>query len=42
VDLLLCAVAAQRDLVLLHDDNDFAMAARHLADVRERRVQQLP
>jgi predicted nucleic acid-binding protein len=42
VDLLLCAVAAQRELVILHDDNDFAAAARHLTDVRERRVQQLP
>jgi predicted nucleic acid-binding protein len=42
VDLLLCAVAAQRDLVLLHDDNDFAAAARLLPEVRERRVQQLP
>jgi predicted nucleic acid-binding protein len=42
VDLLLCAVAVQRDLVLLHDDNDFAAAARHLTDLRERRVHQLP
>ena len=43
VDLLLCAVAAQRDLVILHDDNnDFTTAARHLTEVRERRVQQLP
>jgi predicted nucleic acid-binding protein len=42
VDLLVCAVAAQRDLVVLHDDNDFATAARHLGDIREVRVQQLP
>ena len=42
VDLLLCGAAAQRDLVLLHDDNDFATTARLLTDVRERRVQQLP
>lgn len=42
VDLLVCAVAAQRGLVVLHDDNDFATAAQHLAEVRDRRVQQLP
>jgi predicted nucleic acid-binding protein len=42
VDLLLCAVAAQQDLVLLHDDNDLTTAARHLLDVRERRVHELP
>jgi predicted nucleic acid-binding protein len=42
VDLLLCAVAAQQGLVVLHDDNDFTTAAKHLTDVRERRVQQLP
>ena len=42
VDLLLCAVAARRELVILHDDNDFTTAAAHLTDVRERRVQQLP
>ncbi len=42
VDLLICAVAAQRGLVILHDDNDLAAAAQHLTDVRERRVQQLP
>jgi predicted nucleic acid-binding protein len=38
VDLLICATAAQRDLVVLHDDNDFATAARHLPDLRERTV----
>ena len=26
VDLLICATAAQRDLVVLHDDNDFVTA----------------
>lgn len=42
VDLLICATAAQRGLVVLHDDNDFAVAARHLTDVTERRVQNVP
>lgn len=42
VDLLICATAAQRDLIVLHDDNDFTTAARHLSDVRERRVQNAP
>jgi predicted nucleic acid-binding protein len=42
VDLLICAVAALRGLIILHDDNDFASAAQSLTDVRERRVQQLP
>lgn len=42
VDLVLCAVAAQRGLVLLHDDNDFATAAQHLTELHERQVQQLP
>lgn len=42
VDLLICAVAAQRGLVILHDDNDFTTAAQHRTDLRERRVQQLP
>jgi predicted nucleic acid-binding protein len=42
VDLLICAVAAQRALVILHDDNDFANAARHLTEIRERRVRHLP
>jgi predicted nucleic acid-binding protein len=42
VDLLICAVAAQRGLVILHDDNDFVTAAQHLSEVRERRVHQLP
>jgi predicted nucleic acid-binding protein len=42
VDLLICAVAAQRGLVILHDDEDFVTAAQHLTELRERRVQQIP
>ena len=42
VDLLICAAAATRGLVVLHDDNDFVAAARHLPDLFERRVQTLP
>ncbi|MEV6631557.1 hypothetical protein AB0M54_12480 [Actinoplanes sp. NPDC051470] len=42
VDLLICACAAVRGLVILHDDNDFATAARHLPDLAERRVHSLP
>ncbi|MCW6005793.1 hypothetical protein K1W54_14575 [Micromonospora sp. CPCC 205371] len=42
VDLLVCACAAMRGLVILHDDNDFVAAARHLPDLAERRVDALP
>ena len=42
VDLLICATAAQRDLVVLHDDNDFATAARHLPDLRARSIHDVP
>ena len=42
VDLLICATAARRDLVVLHDDNDFATAARHLPDLRERVIRDVP
>lgn len=42
VDLLVCACAAIRGLVVLHDDNDFAVAARHLPDLVERPVRTLP
>ncbi|MDR2987700.1 MAG: PIN domain-containing protein [Nocardiopsaceae bacterium] len=42
VDLLICATAAQHDLVVLHDDNDFATAARYLPDLRERNVRDRP
>ena len=38
VDLLVCACAAVRGLVVLHDDNDVVVAARHLPDLAERRV----
>lgn len=41
-DLLICAVASQQRLVILHDDNDFATAAEHLTELRERRVGQIP
>jgi predicted nucleic acid-binding protein len=42
VDLLICATAAQHDLVVLHDDNDFATAARYLPDLRERNISDVP
>jgi predicted nucleic acid-binding protein len=42
VDLLICATAAQHDLVVLHDDKDFATAARYLPDVRERTIYDAP
>jgi predicted nucleic acid-binding protein len=42
VDLLICATAAQHDLVVLHDDTDFVTAARYLPDVRERSVRNAP
>jgi predicted nucleic acid-binding protein len=42
VDLLVCACAAIRGLVILHDDGDFVVAAQHLPDLAERRVQTLP
>ena len=42
VDLLICATAAQLDLVVLHDDNDFATAARFLPDLRERVIRDVP
>ncbi len=42
VDLLICATAAPHDLIVLHDDNDFATAARHLPDLRERTVHDAP
>jgi predicted nucleic acid-binding protein len=38
VDLLICATASARGLVVLHDDADYELAARHLRDVRARRV----
>jgi predicted nucleic acid-binding protein len=42
VDLLICATAAQRDLIVLHDDKDFVTAARCLPDVRERTIYDAP
>lgn len=42
VDLLICACAANRGLVVLHDDNDFVAAAQHLPDLAERRIHSLP
>ncbi len=41
-DLLICATAAQHDLVVLHDDNDLATAARYLPDLRERNIRDAP
>jgi predicted nucleic acid-binding protein len=38
VDLLVCGTSVQHGLTVLHDDNDFETAARHLTDVRARRV----
>jgi predicted nucleic acid-binding protein len=38
VDLLICATAAGHDLVVLHDDSDFATASRWLPDVRDRSI----
>lgn len=42
VDLLVCGVAAGHGCVVLHDDNDVQTAARHLPDVRARRVVDVP
>jgi predicted nucleic acid-binding protein len=42
VDLLICATAAQHDLVVLHDENDFTTAARYLPDLRERNISDVP
>ncbi len=42
VDLLICACAAIRGLVILHDDNDFLAAAQLLPDLAERRVRIFP
>ncbi|CAN5489244.1 hypothetical protein BH23ACT9_BH23ACT9_22250 [soil metagenome] len=41
-DLLICATAARRGLAVLHDDNDFTAASRHLTDVAEHRVLDIP
>lgn len=38
VDLLVCGTAAARGLVVLHDDTDYDLAARHLPEVSACRV----
>jgi predicted nucleic acid-binding protein len=38
VDLLVCGTAADRGLVVLHDDADYELAERHLPDVSAQRV----
>jgi len=38
VDLLVCGTAAARGLVVLHDDLDYELAARHLPEVTARRI----
>lgn len=42
VDLLICATAAVRGLVVLHDDNEFGTGARHLSDLSEHTVHEAP
>ena len=39
---LICAGAAVNGLAVLHDNNDFALAAQHLPDLAERQVRSLP
>jgi predicted nucleic acid-binding protein len=38
VDLLICGTAAAKGLIVLHDDADYELAARHLPDVNAWRV----
>ena len=38
VDLLVCGTAAAKGLVVLHDDLDYELAARHLPEVIARRI----
>jgi predicted nucleic acid-binding protein len=38
VDLLICATAVGHDLIVLHDDTDFATASRWLPDMRDRSI----
>lgn len=38
VDLLICATAAAKGLVVLHDDADYELAERYLPDLRAQRV----
>ena len=42
VDLLICATAAHHDFAVLHDDHDFATAARYLPDLRDRSIHHAP
>ncbi len=42
IDLLICATAAYHGAVVLHDDNDYAAAARPLSDVADRRIHDTP
>lgn len=42
IDLLICATAAGHDLIVLHDDADFATAARWLPDMRDRSIFDMP
>ena len=36
--VMICATAALRGLVVLHDDKDFTTAAQRLTDLDERRI----
>lgn len=38
VDLIVCATAAATGLVVLHDDANYDLAARHLPEVHTRRI----
>jgi predicted nucleic acid-binding protein len=42
IDLLICATAVNHGLVVLHDDTDFVTAARHLPDLHERTIHDVP
>lgn len=42
VDLQICATAAHHGLVVLHDDTDFATAARFATELRHRNVHDDP
>ncbi|HZA00201.1 MAG TPA: PIN domain-containing protein [Acidimicrobiales bacterium] len=42
VDLLIAATAAHHGHVVLHDDNDFVVGARHIPDLVERNVHDTP
>jgi predicted nucleic acid-binding protein len=42
VDLLVSGTASMHGLVVLHDDKDFVTAARHVTDLVQRRVVDMP